>query len=77
MKIKIGNLFKEEKPSLLKDLFKEPDDYIYTLEVIDDEIVIRARKKDEEENERWKEYLYLCNSILNRNNCWNEHDERT
>ena len=52
MKIKIGNLFKEEKPSLLKDLFKEPDDYIYTLEVIDDEIVIRARKKDEEENER-------------------------
>lgn len=49
MKIKIGNLFKEEKPSLLKDLFKEPDGYIYTLEVENDEIVIRARKKDEED----------------------------
>lgn len=47
MKIKIGNLFKEEKPSLLKDLFKEPDGYIYTMEVENDEIVVRIKKKGE------------------------------
>ena len=75
MNIKVNNLFKKKEPSVLLELLSSPDGNTYTMEVEDGEIVIRIKKK-EMKNEEWKS-LYLCNSILNRNNCRNEHDERT
>lgn len=40
---------KDTKPSALKRLIKDPDGHVFTMEVNDDEIVIRIKKKEVEQ----------------------------
>lgn len=45
-----NKIFKREnKKSVLKGFLKNPDEHIFTLEVVDEEIVIRIKKKEKED----------------------------
>lgn len=35
-----------KQPSLIKDILKQPDDFLYTISVEDDELVVSAKRKD-------------------------------
>ena len=42
---------KESKPSVLRNLLKDPDGHIFTMEVENGEIIIRIKRKEKETND--------------------------
>lgn len=40
---------KESRPSVLRNLLKDPDGHIFTMEVEDGEVVIRIRRKEQKD----------------------------